>query len=112
MEAVGDVGVGHGWVEEGVVDHFGEEGEGDADAGGGCRGCHCCLFEWLRSLEREMDGRVEGGKNGGEAKQWYGEVGDFLYISAVGVLARSRTLYVGQLCQDVVLLGFTTRRWK
>jgi len=66
VEAVGDVGVGHGWVEEGVVDHFGEEREGDADAGGGVRGCHCCLFERLGSLEGEMDGRMEGRKTGGE----------------------------------------------
>lgn len=66
VEAMGDVGVGHGWVEEGVVDHFGEEGEGDADAGGGCRGCHCCLFEWLRFLEGELDGRMAGGNNWGD----------------------------------------------
>lgn len=48
VEALGDFGVGHGWVQEGVVDHFGDHGEGDADAGlwGVCRG-HFCLYEWV-----------------------------------------------------------------
>lgn len=34
-EAGAEVGVGEGWVEEGVVDGLGEMGEGDFDCGGG-----------------------------------------------------------------------------
>lgn len=42
FEALDNVGVGHGWVEEGVVDHLGELGEGyfygvGRHCGGWCR---------------------------------------------------------------------------
>lgn len=39
LETGGDVGVGHGGVEQGVVDNFCEFGEGDEE-GLGAGGCH------------------------------------------------------------------------
>lgn len=73
MEAGGDVGVRHGGMQEGVVDHFGDLRERDAEGFAGWRvgGCHCCLFERLRVFGGgdgdggNSEGRREGGKGDG-----------------------------------------------
>lgn len=66
VEALGDVGVGHGGVEEGVVDHFGDLREGDADFGGVRGGGHLLLVRAVEAVwGKRWTGMVKEGREGG-----------------------------------------------